>query len=59
MTPDNAEQAVLDAVLDGREILTLVFYDGKPEWGLVGKDEPISARTAERIIESALSQAHR
>jgi hypothetical protein len=52
MTHSDTEQTVLNAMLDGDEMLTLVFYDGKPIWELMCSGQRISARTAQHIIDS-------
>jgi hypothetical protein len=48
----HSEQAVVSAVLNGDEMLILVFHDGKPIWELVSSGQQISARTARLIIDS-------
>jgi hypothetical protein len=46
------KQAILRAMRDDGEVLTLAFEDGKPVWRLVLLGRRISARTARHIINS-------
>jgi hypothetical protein len=58
---DTTELAVLSAMLNGEEVLTLQFHAGRPVWGLMCAGQRISARTAKQIIDvadDALSQAY-
>jgi hypothetical protein len=50
---------ILSAMLNGEEVLTLQFHDGRPVWELMCAGQRISAGIAKQIIgiaEDTLSQ---
>jgi hypothetical protein len=50
MTRGSTRQAVLGAMRDEGEVLSLAFEDGKPTWRLLNSGRRISAKTARRIV---------
>jgi hypothetical protein len=53
MNRGGTRQAVLSAMRNEGEVLTLAFEDGKPVWRLMCSGRRISPRTAQLIINSA------